>query len=88
MFPGTYLENFIKIRSVTAEILLTLSFCGGWWVGRVEKTREQREHARGTPRDLPRNTKAPKQRISSPFIAGGKKKDTDTINKYDRNNAN
>ena len=22
MFPGTYLENFIKIRSVTAEILL------------------------------------------------------------------
>ena len=47
------------------------------WVGgyvararcRVEKTRKQHEHARGTPRDLPRNT----QRIISPFIAGGKK---------------
>ena len=49
--PGTYLEGFIKIGSVTAdifliwtnivrtnvawtnaEILLTLSLCGGWWV--------------------------------------------------------
>ena len=37
MFTGTYLKSFIKIGSVTAEILLTLSFCGGWvrwgWVG-------------------------------------------------------
>ena len=40
---------------------------------RVEKTREQRERARGTLRDLPRNTQAQKQRIISPFIVGGKK---------------
>ena len=32
MFPGSYLQIFIKIGSVTAEILLALSFCGaGWW---------------------------------------------------------
>ena len=32
MVPGTYLKSLVKIRSVTAEILLTLSFCGvGWW---------------------------------------------------------
>ena len=43
---------------------------------RVEKTREQREQrerARGTLRDLPRNTQAQKQRIISPYIAGCKK---------------
>ena len=40
---------------------------------RVEKTREQREHARGTLRDLPRNTQAQKQCIISHFIARGKK---------------
>ena len=30
MFPGTYLSILLKIGSVTAEILLTLSL---WWVG-------------------------------------------------------
>ena len=32
MVPGTYLESLVKIVSVTAEILLTLSLCGvvGW----------------------------------------------------------
>ena len=56
---------------------------------RVEKTREQHEHARGTPRDLPRNTQAQKQHIISPFIVGGKKGLTiDTTNGYDRNKAN
>ena len=56
---------------------------------RVEKTREQRERARGTPRDLTRNTQAQKQRIISPFIAEGKKGLTiDTTNEYDRNKAN
>ena len=30
MFAGTYLQRFIKIKSVTAEMLLTLSLCGGW----------------------------------------------------------
>ena len=29
MSPGTYLLSFVKIASVTAEILLILSFCGG-----------------------------------------------------------
>ena len=35
MVPGTYLESLVKIGSVTAEILLTLSLCGvvGWWGG-------------------------------------------------------
>ena len=28
MFPGPYIYSFFKIGSVTAEILLTLSFCG------------------------------------------------------------
>ena len=56
---------------------------------RVEKTREQHEHARGTPKDLHRNTQAKKQRISTPFIAAGKKGLTiDTTNEYDRNQAN
>ena len=56
---------------------------------RVEKTREQREHARGTPRDLPRNTQAQKQRIISPFNNKGKKGlAIDTTNEYDRNKAN
>ena len=35
VFPGTYLSSFINIRSVTAEILLSVSFCGRvvrrWW---------------------------------------------------------
>ena len=60
---------------------------GCWWAGgfpvennatqllRVEKTREQRELARGTLSDLPRNTQAQKQRRISPFIAGGEKID-------------
>ena len=30
MFSGTYLSSIIQIRSVTAEIFLTLSFYGGW----------------------------------------------------------
>ena len=56
---------------------------------RVEKTREQHERARGTPRDLPRNTQAQKQCIISPFVAGGKKGlKIDTTNEYDRNKAN
>ena len=56
---------------------------------RVEKTREQHEHARGTPMDLSRNTQAQKQRIISPFVVGGKKGLTiDTTNEYDRNKAN
>ena len=60
-----------------------------WLCNRVEKTREQCEHARGTPRDLPRNTQAQKQRIISPIIAGGKKGLTiDTTNEYDRNKVN
>ena len=29
IFPETYISSFIKIGSVTAEILLTLSLCGG-----------------------------------------------------------
>ena len=33
MFPGNYSLSFIKIKSVTAEILLTLSLCGGWGGG-------------------------------------------------------
>ena len=50
---------------------------------RVEKTREQHEHARGTLRDLPRNTQAQKQRIISPIIAwGGKRLTIDTTNEY------
>ena len=28
--PGTYLSSLVKIASVTAEILLSLSLCGGW----------------------------------------------------------
>ena len=40
---------------------------------RVEKTRKQREHAHGTPRDLPRNTPAQKLRITSPLLPEGKK---------------
>ena len=28
-------ESFIKIESVTAEILMTLSLCGWWWGGGV-----------------------------------------------------
>ena len=56
---------------------------------RLEKTREQRKRARGTPRDFLRNTQAQKQRIISPFIVGGKKGLTiDTTNEYDRNKAN
>ena len=47
---------------------------------RVEKTREQHEHARGTPMDLSRNTQAQKQRIKGLTI--------DTTNEYDRNKAN
>ena len=38
MVQGTYLESFIKIGSVTAEILLTLSLCGGWVVVVVVKS--------------------------------------------------
>ena len=54
--------------------------------GRVEKTREQREHARGTLRDLPRNTQAQKQRI---ILTSGKNGLTiDTTNEYDRNKTN
>ena len=30
---GWGFDNFIKIGSVTAKILLTLSLCGGWWWG-------------------------------------------------------
>ena len=32
MAPGTYISNLIEIGSVTAEILLKLSFWWGWWV--------------------------------------------------------
>ena len=28
--PRTYLSSLVKIGSVTAEIMLTLSLCGGW----------------------------------------------------------
>ena len=37
MFQGTYLYSFIKIGSVTAEILMALSFCSGvgWVVCKV-----------------------------------------------------
>ena len=38
-----------------------------------QKTREHHEHARGTPKDLPRNTQTQKQRIIPPFIARGEK---------------
>ena len=44
------------------------------FVHRVKKTGEQWEHARGTPRYLPRNTQAPKQRMISPFFAGVEKR--------------
>ena len=37
MVPGTYVYSFVKIGSVTAEILLTLSFCGWWWVGCIQR---------------------------------------------------
>ena len=64
-----------------------MNYCHGH--SRVGKNQEQRVHARVTPRDLPRNTQAQKQRIISPFIAGGKKGLTrDTRNEYDRNKAN
>ena len=31
IIPWTYVSSFVKIGSVTAEILQTLSFCGWWW---------------------------------------------------------
>ena len=31
MFPGPYVSSSIKIGSVTPEILLPKSLCGGWW---------------------------------------------------------
>ena len=33
MFPGPFVKRLIQIGPVTAEILLTLSLCGGWVVG-------------------------------------------------------
>ena len=57
------MKNKVKFKSTQAWFELSIRLFGN----RVDKTREQRERARGTPRDILRNTQAQTQHQTTKF---------------------